>query len=56
MTAYEIFAAWYDSANDEGENVRARGDTDQEFFDAYCREHEKTFGEPFFLDDPNPVW
>lgn len=30
--------------------------TDQEFFDAYCKAHEETFGEPFFLTEPHPVW
>lgn len=30
--------------------------TEQEFFDAYCSVYEKRFGEPFFLDSPNPQW
>lgn len=30
--------------------------TPQAFFDAYCEEHEKRFGEPFFLAEQNPIW
>lgn len=29
--------------------------TDQEFFDAYVKEHEKKFGEEFELNKENPV-
>lgn len=28
----------------------------QEFFDAYCKEHEKEHVEPFFLAEEHPVW
>lgn len=28
----------------------------QLFFNRYCAEHEKEFGEPFELSKPNPVW
>lgn len=28
----------------------------QLFFNRYCDEHEKEFGEPFELSKPNPVW
>ena len=30
--------------------------SEQEFFDAYCKAHERRFGEPWFLDEQNPVW
>lgn len=29
---------------------------EQEFFDAYCEEHERRFGEPFVLDAQNPQY
>lgn len=31
-------------------------DGNQRFFDEYCKEHEKKFGEPFELAKENPVW
>ena len=30
--------------------------TDQEFFDAYCKAHEKAFGEAWALDEENPIY
>ena len=30
--------------------------TDQEFFDAYCKAHKTAFGEPWALDEANPIY
>lgn len=30
--------------------------TEQEFFTAYCKAHEAKYGEPWCMDDPNPVY
>jgi hypothetical protein len=32
------------------------GLTEQEFFDVYCLEHRKKFGEEFEPNKPHPVW
>ena len=37
------------------EDVRlSECDTDQEWFDLYCKLHEEEYGEPFVLDTQNP--
>lgn len=28
----------------------------QEFFDKYCEKHEESYGVPFELDKPNPIY
>lgn len=38
------------------EQIHGTVDTDQEFFDAYCKLHEQKYGEPFELAKENPVW
>lgn len=39
------------------ESLHAKGiDNEQEFFDAYCAEHEKKFHEAFELAKRNPVY
>jgi hypothetical protein len=30
--------------------------TEQDFFDAYARDHEKNFGETWELEKRNPIW
>lgn len=43
--------------DDIREALHAEGiDSEQSFFCAYCREHEKKFGETFELDKENPVY
>lgn len=32
------------------------GGSEQAFFDEYCREHEKEYGEPWALDTPSPQY
>ena len=38
------------------ERICGTVDTDQEFFDAYCKAHEEEFGEEFELAKENPCW
>jgi hypothetical protein len=39
---------------DHGEH--GDGQTEQEFFDAYCEAHRARFGEEFEPNKANPVW
>ena len=38
------------------EQIAGNVDTEQEFFDAYCKAHEKAYGESFECAKSNPVW
>lgn len=36
--------------------LEGTGETEQAFFDAYCKAHEAKFGEEFEPAKANPVW
>lgn len=38
------------------ESICGTVDTDQEFFDAYCKAHEEKFGEEFECAKENPCY
>lgn len=38
------------------EEIAGTVDTEQEFFDAYCKAHEEKYGEEFELAKANPVY
>jgi len=42
--------------DDLRETIAGTVDTEQEFFTAYEKAHEKKFGEPWELSKANPTW
>lgn len=42
--------------NELREEICGTVDTEQEFFDAYCKAHEERFGEEFEPAKKNPCW
>lgn len=42
--------------NDIREEIHGTVDTEQEFFDAYCKAHEDKYGEEFELAKKDPIW
>jgi hypothetical protein len=42
--------------DDVREKIHGAADTEQEFFAAYERAHEKKYGEPWELSKANPTW
>lgn len=51
---FEAAAALMD--DDLRDEIAGTVDTEQEFFAAYEKAHEKKFGEPWELSKANPVW